>query len=136
MGSEVESTSPPLLIPALVGYYPTRSPGAKTSGAPAGIFVAACLMSKTFFFFSDPPRVILAPPSLQGLQGCREKQKVLLIKQALQALRARILAPPPQVRCAGDDDVSCLHRGGLWPARCQGMRSTRLGGGVEGELFF
>ena len=82
---------------------------------------------QNLFFFSDPTRVILAPPSLQGLQGCREKQKVLLIKQALQALRARILAPPPQVRCAGDDDVSCLHRGGLWPARCQGMRSTSLG---------
>ena len=54
MGSEVESTSPPLLIPALVGYYPTRSPGAKTSGAPAGILVAACLMSKTFFFSLTP----------------------------------------------------------------------------------
>ena len=91
---------------------------------------------QNLFFFSDPPRVILAPHSLQGLQGCREKQKVLLIKQALQALRARILAPPPQVRCAGDDDVSFLHRGGLWPARCQGMRSTRLGGGVEGEQSF
>jgi hypothetical protein len=69
-------------------------------------------------------------------RGVREKKKVLLIKQALQALRARILAPPPQVRCAGDDDVSFLHRGGLWPARCQGMRSTRLGGGVEGEQSF
>ena len=54
VGSEVESTSPPLLIPALVGYYPTRSPGAKTSGAPAGILVAACLISKTFFFSLTP----------------------------------------------------------------------------------
>ena len=61
-----------------------------------------------------PPGVLWprgAPLCLEG--GQREKKKVLLIKQALQALLARMLASTPQVRCDGDDDVSCMHRSGL-----------------------